>query len=157
NDERLSDAAGSFSYDDEVSEDLELHVHLYLLGNAIASDSGSATHEMNLHLSASFGDVKFEATSADTLWTVSGNLPTGDVFYTSNNTVSDHRAFTVPFGGDANLVALTGYDIDGRVQGHSTGGSTSGIAGMTATAWCYVTPVGEDVDPGDFNADGSVD
>jgi hypothetical protein len=158
-------AAASFEYleDPLNSNDLTLHVHLYIVANGGATVSGDATLMGGLHLEAGINDTySIEATSIEETelndWYVSGTLPTiGEFSFTSSGGVNEHRHFVLPGAGGVVLNALTGPDVDGGPWADALDGLIQGVHGLTAAAWAYVTEEGQDVDEGDFNADGNVD
>lgn len=97
------------------------------------------------------------------LWNITGNLPGQDPI---NDVVSGVNHFfnfavTVPSGIEIGFASNS--TASGTSGAHAFPFSDSTFAqaqinyGLSASAWGFATPIGQGLDDGDFNADGSVD
>ncbi len=91
------------------------------------------------------------------LWTINGNLPGGVIVNEVASGVNHFFDFTVvvPSGITVSFASTTGSptslaytDADGSAQINY---------GLSASAWGFATPIGQDLNDGDFDADGDVD
>ncbi|MEX2308072.1 MAG: choice-of-anchor Q domain-containing protein [Pirellulales bacterium] len=157
----FSIATGGYNYNEDpgFSEDLVIHVHLYLVANGGIVDTGDASHTANLEIGAAFDSYAASAQYDGENWNGAAILPGWEEpVQFSGAGVNRHFVGEMPYDGSGiYLGASTGvYFPSGVVEAFAYEGSSQGNLGMTVAAWAYVTPAGEDLTPGDFNADGLV-
>jgi hypothetical protein len=149
---------------DDPEEPLEFHGTLFLAayGETVLAD---AVAEGTYHLIARIGGYYAEATYglAASSWTVTTNIGGVQTFNTGSG-VNHYFHFTMPVSSGASLEfyaeQLSGDVTEGIYA--PTDSNTDGGFGqfqweLAASAWGYVTPVGEDLEDGDFNGDGNTD
>jgi hypothetical protein len=154
----FADAAGEFVFqgDPGQPEDLILHIHFFIGANGGAIETGTANDYSGLQLGASGGGGLLGADLIDGLWYVTGSFPGGGTISYTASSVSEHVHFEVPFtDGSIILNSRVIPAQDGAIGGFTfDDGFVEASYGATVTAWAYVTGEGQDVQDGDFNADG---
>jgi len=157
---------GDFQYHAPVgnTDNLELHVHLIISANGHDTVSGPALGINYYYFNAVVADYYLEAehgndTSQGPLnqtWYVNGVLPEYQVEEQTEGGFFLHAYFTLPIT-DGSIVPVGMYNQgDALAQSFGEGGHSS--LGWARGGWTYfyVTPEGQDLTPGDFNGDDSV-
>ncbi|MEX2308626.1 MAG: choice-of-anchor Q domain-containing protein [Pirellulales bacterium] len=158
----FSEASVVYQADSEFTENLQLHVHLFLAVNGgVASRTGDAEFGFPATVGVQVGSAGIGAGYISDLdaWYYSANIPGhGEISGTSQGGVSLHYKFVSDFSDGAGAT-LTAYvsNTDGGSEAVAYDGRLSFLASHLVTAWVYVTATGSDDQPGDFDHDGDID
>ena len=152
-----------YQADPNFNEDLQLHGHLFLgaHGGILNSEFATVDPQHGQNVNVRIGNAYISAQYGFDSWSYSGFIPgfpnDGQVSGTSSGMqLNLHFHFVTSTFDQEELVISASVGAD-SIGGASGGGGASSLANMVGGAWVYVTGVGSDLTPGDFNADGNVD